>query len=498
MRLPNPTKTTVWLCCWSWLLLACCTSNVERYETAESLEGLLATFPKTWYLLTPKSLSAESGLYIVEPYEGQPTHLFFRKEQSASAYPWALVWKRGLEYGKLPIRYVELEKHSDTWRFFFDGHTLECHWDRQADRAHWRVLSASSPILLPADTLFTHLWDNYQTWRERGDGLRAGKEQGEWIALRGRIEPDHNTYAYICLGEQDEVPIFLKGVYFYEKFWRDLYLENVIDPTFQTSDTLINWHLQERAAVDAQRISGVFKGTTDYLYNFKGKWQSREDSSRILTFAWSEEILPFRVENHVETFELPDESRLCIQYPQLAALADTALTAHFNDSIIKKQVLNWQREFLAQKTWWKSYGDCQISINYHLFWANKNLISLLFYIRQGTNRTEYLAINYSLQDRKMIALEQLFEKESFEERVRLRSRRHVEVEEQRQHTTLAPYDTLTLFNNYNFLPANLRLTLYSREQNKFFPIYIPYKDLRFYLKKEAYTRLFDQAPPLDD
>jgi hypothetical protein len=487
------------------LLLSACQNHIETYESPTEMTRFFNQFPRHWKLLQKRG--NPPTWYLFEPYEGQTTQFFFHPTASSQAEKgasfWEMTWRSGLEHSQLSLQKIERNTQTEEILFYLGTppHQQILKYQTQSAVPHqtaiWQEITGKTKLLNKTDSLFTADFDKFEVWRESGERILVGKEQGEWIALKGKIEPDYATYAYICLSEQEGQPFFMKGVYFYEKFWRDLYLENALDKNFQRRDSVLDWHLQERAAVDAERVSGIFRGQTDYAYNFRGKWQSVEDSSRVLAFEWREEMLPFRLENHVELFRLPDQTQLCIQYPYLTGIEDSVLLQNFNDSFIAKQIAQWQQEFLAEKAFWKSYGDCQISIDYHVLFANENLISLFFYLRQGKKRTEYFSFNYSLKDKKLLHLDDLFHQESFEERVRLRSKRHVEVEEQRQKTVLAPYDSLTLFNNYNFLPTNLRLMLYSREQNRFFPIYIPYKDLRFYLKKEAYQKLFNRPADLE-
>lgn len=482
--------------CISFFMISCSSNEFEKpKEMAKAIEKL----PKEWFLLSEKN----GKRVLIEPYEGlNPT---FKFEYDLSNERMQIRYQANLTQRVWLIQKLIKEENSYTFYLLEDGGntTTRLTYSQTSHPAvgRWQEPSA---VFLPYKNAY-FVWDKtpFEKQEQQNTTISTQWERGEWLRMKGTIEgKDYSLWAYVCVTADVSSPQFQRGVYFYDTFWRDIYLENATNYESHSADENeeFEWIIEERAALDAETVSGYFKGSVDYDYNFKGVWESAK-TNQSLDFNYQEKILPYSLENHIKRFKTSDGSSLCVYYPQITGIKDEKVLTDFNETYIKSHVNAWQKEFLAKlDTTISQNRNCDIEINYNILFANKNLISGLFFIRQGSKRTEYVAFNYNLKNNEVFRLNDLFEtktdkknpQNSFEARIRLRAKRHVEVESERHQMEFEPYDSLTVLEHYNFLPDNLRLTLYSRSQKRFFPIYIPYKDLRAYIKdreKKIYLEL---------
>ncbi len=474
----------------SLFIFSSCSSS-DEFEKPKEIAEAIKNLPKEWFLLTEK----EGRKILIDPYEGMnPT---FKFEYDLGNENMQIRYQANLTQRTWLVQ--KLIKDENTYTFYLlengGNTTTRLTYSQTTHPAvgNWKEPSA---VFLPyKNTFFT--WDKqpFEKQKQQNTAISTQWERGEWLRMKGTIEgKEYSLWAYICVTADVSAPQFQRGVYFYDTFWRDIYLENASDyknSSITKENEKIKWVIEERAALDAENISGHFQGSVDYDYNFKGVWESAKTNQK-LDFLYKEKILPYSLENHIKHFKTSDGSSLCIYYPQITGIENEDVLKNFNETYIKSHVNAWQKEFLAKiDTTVSQNRNCDIEINYNILFANKNLISGLFFMRQGSKRTEYVAFNYDLKKNEVFRLNHLFDTEidkknpqnSFEARIHLRAKRHVEVESQRHQMEFEPYDSLTVLEHYNFLPDNLRLTLYSRSQKRFFPIYIPYKDLRAYIKE---------------
>lgn len=478
-------------CCYSLVLLfllASCSSN--EFEKPKEIAKVIEDFPKEWFLLTER----DGKRILVEPYEGlNPT---FKFEYDLANERMQIRYQANLTQRVWLIQ--KLIKQENTYIFYLledGGNTTTRLTYSQTSHPAVGKWQESAAVFLPYKKAY-FVWDKtpFEKQEQQNTSISTQWERGEWLRLKGTIEgKEYSLWAYVCVTADVSSPQFQRGVYFYDTFWRDIYLENATDYESHSADENkeFEWIIEERAALDAETISGYFKGAVDYDYNFKGVWESAKTNQK-LDFDYEEKILPYSLENHIKHFKTSDGSSMCVYYPQITGIKEEEVLKDFNETYIKSHVNAWQKEFLAKlDTTVTKNRNCDVEINYNILFANKNLISGLFFIRQGSKRTEYVAFNYNLKKNEVFRLNHLFEtkvdkknpQNSFEARIYSRAKRHVEVESERHQMEFEPYDSLTVLEHYNFLPDNLRLTLYSRSQKRFFPIYIPYKDLRAYIKE---------------
>lgn len=476
----------------SSFILASCSS--DEFEKPKEIAKAVEKLPKEWFLLTEK----EGKRILIEPYEGMnPT---FKFEYDLVNERMQIRYQANLTQRVWLVQ--KLIKKENTYTFFLlenGGNTTTRLTYSQTSHPAVGSWQEPSAVFLPYKNAY-FAWDKrpFEKQNQQSTAISTQWERGEWLRMKGTIEgKEYALWAYICITADVSSPQFQRGVYFYDTFWRDIYLENATDykntkNPKSDKNKQFEWIIEERAALDAETISGYFKGSVDYEYNFKGVWESAKTNQK-LDFLYEEKILPYSLENHIKRFKTSDGSSLCMYYPQITGIESEDVLRDFNETYIKSHVNAWQKEFLAKiDTTGSQNRNCDIEINYNILFANKNLISGLFFIRQGSKRTEYVAFNYDLKKNEVFRLNHLFNTEideknpenSFEARIYSRAKRHVEVESDRHQMQFEPYDSLTVLEHYNFLPDNLRLTLYSRSQKRFFPIYIPYKDLRAYIKEK--------------
>ncbi|MCC5944692.1 MAG: hypothetical protein JJT94_07125 [Bernardetiaceae bacterium] len=462
------------------LLLLCACQTHQTAETTAEITEVMKTLPKKWEQL---KRNEQQDFVRIESFEKPSARL----ELAYSTYQNAWLLRFYLPEGKSLWRILQIQQSKNQYEFYLEQEDsdkraqIKC--TQYTENESIFVWSGSLDFFKSETRYFT-AYENLQRFEPIYDSKQIAKpnteRHGEWLFLEGQIgDETRKTAAYICIKDRENVPQFLKGVYFYEKFWRDLYLE--YKPQ-NLSDTSTAWEIYEYPAIQSERLSGVFRGYIDESYRFAGKWVSTAKKQELAFYFEEKNTWNYEVQDFLSRYESGDGSAICIYYPQLIDLQSEE--PHFNQEIIRRQVEAWKKEFFAVEDAKPKFQNCDIEINYHLLRADRQYISLIFYIKQQNKKLDILSMNYDLKVDSLITLSDIFQTESphFQKRLQNLINKQIQIETEKQNRNQILYDKAAALRNVNFLPQNLRLMLYDTDKRSFFPIYIAYKDLEDFRK----------------